>query len=131
MKISKIVILLFCLTFFSTDIAACTLIAGGPNIIEENQSKVFVYIAISLIFLAANAVLFYLNKKRAGILPLIISIAIVGLSLLGSNTRGGDCGDSAVYLAKTAISITFVCVIAQFFIGFLERGATKIGLDKT
>jgi uncharacterized membrane protein len=119
MKTDKPVTILFCLASFSVNVFACTVVTGS-NIIEENENKVFNFLVISLLLLAAT-VFFYFKKTKGSGIPTVISAIVVVFAFLDSRTRIGDCGNNAVGITKFAVEVTFVCFLAQFTIWLLFR----------
>lgn len=101
-------------------VSACTLVSGS-NIIEDNRSKVFTLLVISLIFFVGTVVLYQFMNNRGGLFPVLIGGVTLFFSWALSSTKGGDCGFGAVDFTQIGVAITSVCFIAQFTMWFLFR----------
>lgn len=120
--------IIFSLILFSSEVFSCTQAKGSNvNIIEVNQSKVFEFIAISIILFTLTVFL-YFKKGKIGIIPVIVSFIIVGFTFLTSNTNGGDCGYTAVEFAKWGILLTFICFSIQLFTWLFRRNTINAEL---
>ncbi len=124
MKSNLLFKILFCLILFTSEIRACSSIEGS-NIIQENQTRTFEYIAISFVLFALTVFL-YFKKSRKGILPVVICFIIVGLTFLTSTVYVGDCGQIAVENARQGVLITFICFSFQFFTWLFRKKKVEL-----
>ena len=109
-------------------VSACTVLTGS-NIIEENESKVYTLLTISLIFFAAAVTLNWFKKGREGLIFIFVSGVVLFLSWAFSNTRGGDCGIGALQIAQICIAVTFFCFVAQFATWLMFRKKSQVRLS--